>query len=44
MNAEKMASVDLTKPSEMDHSVPMEGALGFCQCHVSDVFKTDRAL
>lgn len=42
MNAEKMASVDLTKPSEMDHSVPMEGALGFLPMPCSDVFKTDR--
>ena len=42
MNAEKMVSVDLTKPSEMDHSVPMEGVLGFLPMPCSDVFKTDR--
>ena len=41
MNAEKMASMDLIKPSEMDHSVPMEGALGFLPMPCSDVFKTD---
>ena len=42
MGEEKVASLNLTKASDMDHSVPMEGALGFLPMPCSDVFKTDR--
>ena len=39
MNAEKVASVDLNQPKEMDHSVPMEGTPGFLPMPCTHVFK-----
>lgn len=39
MNAEKVTSVDLNQPKEMDHSVPMEGIPGFLPMPCTNVFK-----
>eukprot|EP00438_Fugacium_kawagutii_P014719 Skav235879 [mRNA] locus=scaffold1192:82466:95325:- [translate_table: standard] len=42
MNAEKAAPVDIVKPEDMDHLVPMEDALSFLPMPRSDIFRSER--